>query len=74
MDKNKIARAIKNHIQESLFEKYEMNRLHIEGFENLSWILMDYVSIVVNILSETEREYYSIERLWSDAKITKVKE
>jgi len=67
-------RAIKNHIQDSLFEKYKMKPLHIEGYENLTWILMDYVSIVVNIFSETEREYYSIERLWSDAKITKVKE
>ena len=66
-------KAIKNHIQDSLFEKYKMKPLHIEGYENLKWILMDYVSIVVNIFSETEREYYNIERLWSDAIITKVK-
>ena len=66
-------KAIKNHIQDSLFEKYKMKPLHIEGYVNLKWILMDYVSIVVNIFSETEREYYNIERLWSDAKITKVK-
>jgi len=66
-------RAIKNHIQDSLFEKYQIKPLHIEGYENLKWILMDYVSIVVNIFSETEREYYNIERLWADAKITKVK-
>ena len=50
-----------------------MKPLHIEGYENLKWVLMDYVSIVVNIFNETEREYYNIERLWSDAKITKVK-
>ena len=66
-------RAIKNHIQSSLFEKYKIKPLHIEGYENLKWILMDYVSIVINIFSEAEREYYNIERLWSDAKITKVK-
>ena len=66
-------RAIKNHIQDSLFEKYQIKPLHIEGYENLKWILMDYVSIVVNIFNEKEREYYNIERLWSDAKITKVK-
>ena len=67
-------RAIKNHIQDSLFEKYQIKPLHIEGYENLKWILMDYISIVINIFSESEREYYNIERLWSDAKITKVKE
>ena len=66
-------RAIKNHIQDSLFEKYQIKPLHIEGYENLKWILMDYISIVVNIFSEEEREYYNIEKLWSDAKITKVK-
>ena len=66
-------RAIKNHIQDPLFEKYQIKPLHIEGYENLKWILMDYVSIVINIFNETEREYYNIERLWSDAKITKVK-
>ena len=66
-------RAIKNHIQDSLFEKYQIKPSHIEGYENLKWILMDYISIVVNIFNEAEREYYNIERLWSDAKITKVK-
>jgi len=66
-------KAIKNHIQDSLFENYKIKPLHIEGYENLKWILMDYVSIVVNIFNGTEREYYNIERLWSDAKITKVK-
>ena len=66
-------RAIKNHIQDSLFEKYQIKPSHIEGHENLKWILMDYISIVVNIFNEAEREYYNIERLWSDAKITKVK-
>ena len=67
-------KAIKNHIQDSLFKKYKIKPLHIEGYENLKWILMDYISIVINIFSESEREYYNIERLWSDAKITKVKE
>ena len=66
-------RAIKNHIQDSLFEKYQIKPLHIEGYENLKWILMDYVSIVINIFNKNEREYYNIERLWSDAKIIKVK-
>ena len=66
-------KAIKNHIQDSLFEQYKIKPLHIEGYENLKWILMDYVSIVINIFSENQREYYNIERLWSDAKIKKVK-
>ena len=65
-------RAIKNHIQDFLFAKYQIKPLHIEGYENLKWILMDYISVVVNIFHENEREYYNMERLWSDAKIKKV--
>ena len=65
-------RAIKNYIQDSLFEKYQIKPLHIEGYESLTWVLMDYVSIVVNVFNAEQRDYYDIERLWSDAKIKKV--
>ena len=67
-------KAIKNHIQDMLFKKHDIKPLHIEGYEDLKWILMDYISIVVNIFSDEQRRYYNIERLWADAKIKKVKE
>jgi len=66
-------RAIKNHIEEQLLEKYRIKPSHIEGYEGLRWILMDYINIVVNIFNEEEREYYNIERLWSDGKVKEVK-
>ena len=39
---------------------------HIERSEN--WILLDYGAVVVHLLLQDAREFYSIERLWSDAK------
>ena len=48
--------------------------LHIEGYENLKWVLIDYADIVINIFNKKTREYYSLERLWGDAKIKKIKE
>jgi ribosome-associated protein len=39
---------------------------HIEG--KGSWILLDYGAVVVHVLLSEAREFYSIERLWSDAK------
>ena len=33
-----------------------------------NWILMDYVSVVVNIFLSEARELYALERLWGDAK------
>ena len=66
-------RAIKNHIEEQLLKNYKLKPLHIEGYEGLRWILMDYVTIVINIFHEEERKYYDVERLWGDGKIEKIK-
>ena len=66
-------RAIKNHIEEQLLEKYKIKPLHIEGYEGLRWILMDYINIVINIFHEEERKYYDIERLGGDGKMKEVK-
>lgn len=38
-----------------------------EGVGNPGWILLDYGDVIVHIFNETSREFYSIERLWSDA-------
>lgn len=40
----------------------------IEGRSGGSWVLIDYGAVVVHLLMRDEREFYSIERLWSDAK------
>ena len=39
----------------------------IEGYENRFWILLDYVDVVIHIFRTSEREYYSLEKLWADA-------
>ena len=39
---------------------------HIEGYEKLSWVLLDYIDTVVHIFKTEERDYYNIENLWSD--------
>lgn len=45
---------------------------HVEGLENSQWVLMDYVDVVVHIFQKQIREYYDIESLWGDAKITSI--
>lgn len=66
-------RAISNHVEDELTEK-GIKPWHIEGYEHLEWVLLDYVNIVAQIFSRDAREYYDFERLWADAKITKIKE
>ncbi len=40
---------------------------HIEGYREGRWVLMDYASLIIHIFQPAEREFYNLERLWSDA-------
>jgi len=67
------SKAITNHIKNEL-EKKKVKPAHIEGYQQLKWVLMDYISITINIFDQEYRDYYNIERLWADAKIEIIKE
>ncbi len=41
---------------------------HIEGHRSNSWILLDYVDIIVNVFNEEARDFYDLERLWQDGR------
>ena len=41
---------------------------HIEGYRSNSWILLDYIDVIVNVFSEEAREFYDLDRLWQDGK------
>lgn len=58
-------RAIADAIQIELKEaNLTMKR---EGYEDGTWILMDYGHIVIHIFQDSTRDYYDIEGLWGDA-------
>ena len=46
---------------------------HIEG-RATGWILLDYSSVLVHVFTGEAREYYNLERLWQDAKISTAEE
>ena len=42
---------------------------HVEGYNSLTWVLIDLVDIVVHVFQKDVRKYYQLERLWGDAEI-----
>jgi ribosome-associated protein len=67
---NTQVNAIVNSVQKIVSKELKDKPWHIEGTDNAEWVLMDYVSIVVHVFQKEIREYYNIEGLWGDAKIT----
>ena len=59
--------TIAEHIQETL-KGSGVRPLHIEGFTEGEWILLDYVDFVVHIFTARAREFYDLERLWRAGK------
>lgn len=69
---NTQVNAIVNSIQKLVSKELKDKPWHVEGAEVADWVLMDYVHIVVHVFQKHIREYYNIESLWGDAKITSI--
>lgn len=55
-------------------KKVDETSWHYEGYTNLSWVLLDFVDVVVHIFLEDTRKFYNLEGLWADAEITEIKD
>ena len=63
-----IADAVQDRIRTECGEK----PWHVEGYDHLQWVLLDYVDLVVHVFSNEKRSFYDLERLWGDAPIEHV--
>ncbi len=45
-----------------------------EGLQERRWVILDYVNVVVHIFKKELRSHYALERIWSDAAVTKIEE
>lgn len=71
---NTQVNAIAGTVEKKVRNELKDRPWHVEGAENAMWVLVDYVSVVVHIFQKHIREYYDIEDLWSDAKVTVIEE
>ena len=64
---NRQIQAIADAINDET-KKQGATLLHREGTADSGWVLLDFGSVIVHIFGPKEREYYRLERLWSEAK------
>lgn len=64
-------KAIGDNIENEL-RKQGVKPLHVEGTENLRWMLIDYVDVIIHIFQPDARSYYQLEKLWGDAHRVKI--
>ncbi|MBT8280343.1 MAG: ribosome silencing factor [Muriicola sp.] len=69
---NTHVNAIVNSIQKTVSKGIKDKPWHVEGSDNAEWVLLDYVNVVVHVFQKQVRDFYDIEGLWGDAKVTLV--
>ncbi len=60
-------RAIVDEVELALKIEADLSPRSTEGLTDSTWVLMDYGEIVVHVFLTETREFYDLERLWSDA-------
>ena len=60
-------KALANEVEYQL-DKNGISVSHIQGYRSDTWILLDYVDVLVNVFSDEAREFYDLDRLWQDGK------
>ena len=65
--------AIARGIEERMV-KDGIRPLAVEGLHHAHWVVLDYDDVVIHIFYEPARDFYRLERTWSDARVVKLPE
>ncbi|MDR9419296.1 ribosome silencing factor [Gracilimonas sp.] len=67
-------KALADAVEEDVREQLEEKAWKKEGLQGRNWVILDFVNVVVHIMSKEKRDFYGIERMWNDADITYIKD
>jgi ribosome-associated protein len=60
-------RAIADEIREKLIQEWDVRPRAVDGTLRGSWLVLDYVDVIVHLMRGETRTYYNLEGLWGDA-------
>lgn len=60
--------ALLEYITKEVKDNFKILPHHVEGAEYKHWVVIDYISVVVNIMLPDVRAFYALEKIWSKAK------
>ena len=63
----RLVRAIVDEVKEQLLVLAGVKPRSVEGLDDWSWVLLDYGDLIVHVFLAETREFYGLERLWTDA-------
>jgi ribosome-associated protein len=63
---DRLVKAVVDEIERAVDEAGHGKPLRLEGLDDRHWVLIDYGDVVVHVFLQETRDYYELERLWSD--------
>jgi ribosome-associated protein len=72
-DSDRQVKAIADEVEDKLREN-GIKCIHREGYESLTWIILDYFDVMIHVFKAEARTFYNLEKLWGDAPVIEVKD
>ncbi len=64
--------GIANKLVDEVQEKSGQHKQGVVGLQNRQWVAIDYGYVLVHIFQRETRDFYRLDSLWEDAKITAI--
>jgi ribosome-associated protein len=62
----RLVASIAEDVEQRIKDEGGGGPIRVEGTDDMRWVLLDYGDVVVHVFLQEVREYYELERLWSD--------
>lgn len=59
--------SITESVDQEIKKATGLNPKRVEGLQNCQWVLLDYFDVIIHVMLEETRKFYSIEQMWKDA-------